>query len=384
MKAQMFKDLVGITALIATLGLAATADASPSPKMPVYRAEVIIDVCDEKGAGTDDAIAVSLNTKNFTWLNYGPDDFERDSTFRYDLSLDRIERMRNIKRIHVYAGGNDGVKLCRIALNVNGRRIYTQTYPDGQWLDGNDGRPGVLKISGREIKRGAIYQRYRQPTPPSYLSRGEIESRIESVVGDTIENIASLKWGRGRSANGRTWVEAERKDASTMTIDLDLRWDRGSTLSSSRDPSVDVDFDLVFDCTATGMKVDVRNLELEASVFVGSVDHLLNDPDALQADPRMLHARALALVPFSGGAFAWVPGAVTASVELLEELVPQIEGRVSEAIETMVVGSLGVTCPNVNVHGASVYFTQPPVADAGPNGGGRDIGPDVESNGGGR
>jgi hypothetical protein len=206
--------------------------------MPLHRAQLYVRVCDASDAGTDDGIEASLASGNYTRMNYGRDDFERNSAFTYDLKLDGISAISRLTRLRIRrVGGDDAVKLCSASLLINGRQIYARSFGSGLWLDADGSHASTFEVSRGTMDDLTAWRNYVPPAVSLNLSRAEIESRIEAHVGDAIAGNR-LDWG---GLNGRAYVEASRKTSSTVAVDLDLTYD----LPLLPDPRVDVDFDLV-------------------------------------------------------------------------------------------------------------------------------------------
>ncbi|MEW6268388.1 MAG: hypothetical protein AB1689_03720 [Thermodesulfobacteriota bacterium] len=242
----MLARTFGFTSALALVaaGLAATspAHAAPAAGMTVYRAQLYVRVCDVADAGTDRTVEASLRYGNATVMNYGRDDFERNSSFTYDLKLDGISRIEDVTRLHISRiGGDDAIKLCYVELRINNRAIYGRSFGTGLWLDADGKTQQRFLVSRTTMASGSLWINYSTPLPPLAIPRAETESRVEALVGDGIDGTG-LYWGR---LNGSRWVEAIRKDSRTVAVDLDLAY----ALPALPDPGIDVDIDLVFACS---------------------------------------------------------------------------------------------------------------------------------------
>src|SRR5262249_49615385 len=105
----------------------------PDGNTPVWRVQINLTVCDLPNAGTDNKILVAMNEINYTVLDRPIDDFERGSTQMYDLLLNGVLKLADIKYLKIYKGGSDGVCLTEFTLLVNEREIYARTISPSQW-----------------------------------------------------------------------------------------------------------------------------------------------------------------------------------------------------------------------------------------------------------
>jgi PLAT/LH2 domain len=236
--------LVGwrIALFIAILVSAGTVFATPDEDDPVWRIQITIRTADIEDAGTDDGVRVWLNDNNYTWLDYGRDDFPRNNTFTYDLRTTFISHFYNLHYIDISKNGDDGLCLKSFTLRVNGRAIYTHEFPgSGHWLDTDPGYSSIYRVSTSTLRQDNSWLAYTQPFPPFVIPRAEIESRIEATVGHAVTGNR-LQWGAG-NLYGRAYVEASRKANDTLHVDLDLEADVPAS-----NFEVDVDFDIRIRC----------------------------------------------------------------------------------------------------------------------------------------
>lgn len=245
-----------IAILVVTLALAGAALAAPSEDDRIWRVQIQLQTANVDDAGTDDSVRVRLNPANSTWLDYGRDDFPRNNTFTYDLKMDGVSTISDLQYIYISKTGTDGLCLTSFALIVNGREIYTRTFPGaGHWLDNDgDSAPGYL-IFGSAMRSDDAWIAYTQPFPPLTIPRAEMESRIEAMVGDFAHGNR-LYWGH---KYGRAYVEVSKKaqTVSTLHADLDLSAD-----VFGFDPEVDVDFDIEIGCVNGQITLDTKNVKV--------------------------------------------------------------------------------------------------------------------------
>ena len=209
----------------------------------VIRAQILLMTADVSSAGTDDPVKVMLNNGNETWLNYGRDDFERGDTFTYDLRLKFLGDLDDIGHLEISKTGSDGWCISYLALLINGKVIYDRAFSPGHWLDNSDGHSRTLTIPGSELRTHSNWANREpfSPALPYIISRAELESRIEAIVGHLLHSEEDLYWEDDK----KKWVEVYPVDADTFEVDLDLQAVDGTPLA---DPWVDVNFDVHLSC----------------------------------------------------------------------------------------------------------------------------------------
>lgn len=244
-----------------------------SDTAPIWRLQLQMVTNDVSDAGTNDSVSVGLNDLNVTWLDYGRNDFERNSAFTYDLVPDNVARLGDIRYLKVSKTGSNGLNLRSLTLAVNGRNIYSLDFgPGGRWLDNDGSHTTSFQLASSTLRTHPLWSTYTTPFPPFVFPRAELESRVEAIIGDFI-NDNSLYWGEFYSPR---WVEAARKDATAVHFDLDLAAD----VPYLPDPPVDIDFDFRLTCTGGVFGVTVNNFQYSTSLwgdvllFVGRISGL--------------------------------------------------------------------------------------------------------------
>ena len=241
--------------LILITSLCPTALASPPESMRVWRVQIQFNTPNISDADSDDSVKVQLNAGNSTWLDYGRDDFERGTSYTYDLKLNGINTLSDIQYIYISKDGSDGWLIKSFSLIVNGRTIYSQTFPgNGRWLDNASGYSRTYLVPFATLRGNSSWTSYTPPFPPFVIPRAELESRIEGIVGDYIHGN-ELEWGH---LYGRA-VEATRKNANTVHVDLDLEAD----IPVLPNPEVDVDFDVIVTCANGTISLQVKNVVVD-------------------------------------------------------------------------------------------------------------------------
>jgi hypothetical protein len=255
--------------------------------IPIWRVQLGVRVANVENAGTNSEISVSLNdlTPNYTYLDYGHDDFERNSSFTYDLSLKNIGYLSDISRLQLSRFGDDQVLIRSICLMVNnGDTIFYRNF-------GNSGQ-SALNLSGYtvshdELRGNSYWNAFLQASqsdrfqnvPPVKLadngqfqveiSREEIVSRIESLVGNMIhaepDVRGKMQWGQ---LEGDA-VEISRKSANRIGVDLDLE----VPINNWPNPKLDVDFDLGI--TKECVDDSTMTIRIVSSNFTSNADYAL-------------------------------------------------------------------------------------------------------------
>jgi hypothetical protein len=243
--------------LMLTLGaflllLTSATFAAPKETDPIWRVQFRVRTADVSDAGTDDSVRLALNLNNNTWLDYGRDDFPRNNTFTYDLKLDYVATIGDLSHIYLSKTGSDGLALKSIELLVNGRLIYTQSFASAFWLDNDGGHSNTFVVNYSQLRQDDSWRNYFQPLPPFVIDRPELESRIESIMGDAATGNR-LQWGH---KYGRAFVEATKASApNTVHVDLDMELD----IPYYFNPEVDIDFDLQVLCVNNKIELKMLN-----------------------------------------------------------------------------------------------------------------------------
>lgn len=235
----------------------------------IYRAQIWIKTCHRENSGTDDSVGVSLNSRNNTWLNYSHDDFERNREFTYDLMVERARFVQDITQIRIHKTGSNGLALRSFALIVNGQALYSRDFGSScHWLDNEDGHRRAYIVTSSQIRNQSLWRNYRSVPPPTLFTRAEIESRIEGIAGNALRAFdIPAKWG---GISGRA-VEVKRKDAQTLSVDLDFEKRGGITDGLD----VDVDFDLKLGCSNGRMTIKSTRPKISTSFdFIYKVDNV--------------------------------------------------------------------------------------------------------------
>jgi len=246
----------------------------------VWRAQLEVTTSGISNADTDNSVYVRLNTSsgivqpngNRTWVDYGRNDFERNDTFIYDLDIKKISELGDINQIFIGKTGSDGWCIEDISLKVNNFEVFNKNYtsePSGcRWLDNDNGHVNYVAVNHSQLRAHNKWSNYNEDAALLLLAvqgidNDEITSRIESMVGDQI-HYEDLYWGHiyGAPVEVTYGCPTGTQNCSTIHVDLDLAAD----VNNLPDPSVDIDFDVDFQC-ANGQ------LSITTSNFTSSVNY---------------------------------------------------------------------------------------------------------------
>ncbi len=186
----------------------------------LFGAQVQIKVANRDNADTNDPVAVRLNSPrgfgfrpsgNETWLNHGHDDFERGSTFTYDLLIPG--RLSDITGVSLIKDGTDGlcVESLKLTLNVTDDdpgftvldRDFSTESAGCHWVDDDDGHESVLSFSHSELRQSSQWpasegqwcgskQNCVASIFPMQLST--LEHRLEGAIGHLLHFTDKADW----------------------------------------------------------------------------------------------------------------------------------------------------------------------------------------------
>jgi hypothetical protein len=235
----------------------------------VGRIQIRIDVADVPDAGTDNGLYVRLNGQegehpygNVTFLNYARDDFQRNSTFTFDLDAVGIGNMADINRIELVKDGLDGVCIRDFTLLVNGVEVFSKTFGDTastcRWLDDASTAQMTFLVTHHELRNHPLWIGYITPPAQTIMTREELESRLEALMGNVL-NGSELHWGH---VSGRP-VEVTYDSWGGFDVDFDLE----STEHNLPNPEVDID--MSFGVRASSSGIEIESLGMHTTVAYG-------------------------------------------------------------------------------------------------------------------
>jgi hypothetical protein len=177
-----------------------------------------------------------------------------------------VSELSDINNIYIWTTGTDGWCIEELSLLVNNTEIYNQhfgsTSSTCRWIDRDHRETEYLFITRSMLRAHPLWQSYQQPAPPLSLLRDELESRIESLIGDAI-HYESAHWG---GLDGDRYVEVSRLDDQAVRVTVDLI----AEITGLPDPEVDLRFDLRFSGSCTDgqtplqLNIAVENVQASA------------------------------------------------------------------------------------------------------------------------
>jgi len=218
---------------------------------PIWRVQARITTGTVWKAGTDDAVAVGLNPKNATWIDYPGNDFEAGSTALYDMVLENVATLSDISRIQFQKGGEDGWCVAGIELFINKSSdrvpspIYTRSFSPCVWLDPPDS-PREFTLSYAELRHNPAWTSFRSPDVDGPTTITLSNADLVSVVNASVGNQMVRRFGD--QAN----------------------WKSGTTIKRRSDNEVDVAFSFEVEIPGPNVVVDVA-LTLRAICVCGEL-----------------------------------------------------------------------------------------------------------------
>jgi hypothetical protein len=252
-----------------------TVPASALEEVPVVRAQLRITTADVEDAGTDDDILVSLRENNYTWLNYGRildhseqsgtqlydgDDFERGNTFTYDLNLDGISQVRDIKWIVLSKAGDEGWCVRKVELLINNQQpAVSYTFNTPRWLDNRTSDYRSVIINFTTLRNSPLWNstNLRSPSLTLTISPQELVSRIHSKFGHAMHGTKAY-WAKPIAGP----VTMKTINESTIEVKVFLH----GSASVIPDPDVWIRFNLVAVCAGNDLKIEAQNISSSVSM----------------------------------------------------------------------------------------------------------------------
>jgi hypothetical protein len=191
--------------------------SGPGEGTRVLRAQMELRICDQRGAGSDDATSASIEPGIVTWLNLPGVSLGRGGRYTYDLMLGHVHTLTDIERLRIDKLGDNDLCISEIRLLVNGQPIFARRFADGLWLVTS------LEISGTELRANSLWAAYHWSfsewvaSTGAAISHGEVVQRLQGSVGTAIHD-AGLRWDSGAAAP----LLASRRNASTIAVAAEL------------------------------------------------------------------------------------------------------------------------------------------------------------------
>lgn len=239
--------------------------------LPVFRIQLRIVTGNNENDDTDKEVYVKLNKNDKDYfIDYGPDDFERNADKKYDIISDKIKKISDIDFIEIYAKGDDvwGVKKVELYINNSRQPIFSETFSQPSRINGTGNWARKISFNHQKLRLNSYWkniatdEKIKKPSP--LIEAATIKSMIESMVGNMMHHEADkkLSWGDKDGIN-TVWgdhVEIQAK-GNVLSVDLDLE-----AKVTGSNPEIDVKFDLVFECQPDGrIFVKTENVKLSCN-----------------------------------------------------------------------------------------------------------------------
>lgn len=263
--------------------------------IPVWRLQLRVKVANLANAGSDNPLRVMVaNNGQYlpteTILDYGQDDFERNSDFTYDLNFDDIHELSDITDLRIINYGNDqdDLYISELSLLVNQHEAFRRNFGVTNSSVLKLGYYGSFSVEHAELRSDPTWQafvassrndRFFNVPPVSIsdngqfqvvISREQIASRIESLMGHLLHADSELrgrfKWG---FLSGPA-VEVTRAGNNSVHVDLDLEVE----IDWWPNAALDIDFDIKVEksCDNAAHKM---TLKLTSQNFTSNADYQL-------------------------------------------------------------------------------------------------------------
>jgi hypothetical protein len=226
-----------------------------SDNTPIFRARIRIKTADVQDAGTDSNVLVSLGC-NTTYLDYAQNDFERNSSYTYDLIIPGNFTYGDLSSLSIRKEGDDDWCLSEIELELNYATVFTYSFQTNRWV--YDGDKIVFGYSDlrfnpnwsatlTEIELGLHFAPFH---------RDDLSSIIQSIVGNSMYN-QDVYWRDGAN------VEITYNTDNSVKVSLPLSY----SVSILPDPNLEMTFNMTFSCDCDGIKVAISDLNLDLSTY---------------------------------------------------------------------------------------------------------------------
>lgn len=273
------KILIGLT-VCALYSFTTVSASKPSfNDVAVHRIQLKVKTNTIKNSNTDSPVWVQLSTKDAPYyLNKSGNDREKGIIDSYEILSPNISTIGDINMIKMGIDGSDGWNFRFIELIINGISIYKKEFSqNGQWIDSNSTKhPNTYSITSSKLRSSRNWN-YNNLTKdisstPTSIPLSVIQATIESAVGNTLNSIDDVTWGK---KYGKEYVSIKRINSNTLRVDLDLK----AKVTGLPDAEVDVDFDLVFSCINGVIKTEIRNYASRSSGLSSSFAWLFQKID---------------------------------------------------------------------------------------------------------
>jgi hypothetical protein len=195
----------------------------------VSRIQLEIHVADVEDAGTDDDMLVRLNSAlgyemprgQRGYLDYGQNDFERNSTFTYDLDTRGVNQLSDINQLMIYKSGHDAVCIDSVALLVNGVRVFDRAFGNTastcRWMSESSALwPNTLLLDFWELRAHPLWSAYAPPPleQTRVMQQLDLERLVEGYIANFIYD-SGLYWAGSPAAPWRSPKPTRTRSTST-------------------------------------------------------------------------------------------------------------------------------------------------------------------------
>lgn len=258
-------------------------DSPVNENIYVYRIEIRIVTASSEYDGTDNEVYVQLNSDDdHYFLDYGRDDFNRNSDLRFDILSEHIVKISDIDFIKLGVKRNDqwGIKKIELYLNNSPQPVFSHTYSPQIVLNHAQGKQDQFVISSSALRANDSWKKIQHnvaltvlPVPVKFSM---IKSVVESLVGNQIHHSGdgNLQWGSTDDVNTvwGDWVEGNYASSNKLHFDLDLEY----AVSGAPDAEIDVDFDLVFNCDDGKITIKTENVKTNCRYLGAKCSGVIN------------------------------------------------------------------------------------------------------------
>jgi hypothetical protein len=188
---------------------------------PIWRVQVSLKTCDRRHSGTDDGIRIRFNDlkcrelpqfmeigeacEGSTWLNSSSNDFERGGSKTYDVLVENVNTLADVRQIRIEKEGSDDWCVEQVDIKINQIPVFQKKFAEGKWV--TSGAPLLIHYSDMrhhslwtQFRVTENYSRYWDEDPNYWNSLltvkgNDLESLIEAYVGNFIHNSIKIDLG---------------------------------------------------------------------------------------------------------------------------------------------------------------------------------------------
>ncbi len=265
--------------LALTLMTSVPTQAQNIEDVDVWRTTLRVAVCDRNDAGTDSRIRARLRDEYFN-LSLGHNEFKRGQTDVFEIVVDDVTTIGDIRWIELLNTGRDRLCIDRVDLIVNhpsatglDQSMIYRTDED-LVISSRDRDPDRFLVSREELRASPLWnlEGSRALIPgvlrvaiTGMIERPVLVGIIEAIVGDAVSRESRIGWGR--RYNDRHVELSPTSNPNVVSVDLDL----GRGGRDTRLARIDVDFELTAACDASAdaIVISAANFRVDARWLFG-------------------------------------------------------------------------------------------------------------------